>query len=381
MRVAASQAVTDNFLVKNAAGELVDADSTPTAVLYRKGAATAVSVTVASVTGTGKYSFAFTNGAYDSGDPIWIEVTATVSGTAYTAKVWQATVDAKIPLPAEIAGAVADETITGAEHNVQNSIAKFLREAAQGVAFRNATAQGGTDNTITLDANASSTDGAYVDAKIVLIENTGRGGHRIVTAYNGTTKVATMDGDWQAGNPDSTTEFAISSAVAVLGEVVHTGATVPVVTTVNNANITQVAGETAEATETIDFDTINDSGTVVLPASATVPSRGSTDTISLYEGETITQSITITDADGDAVDMSGKTIAVEVEDLSGTDVATIEDGDITRSGASNQTLTFAWPSAVTATVRSLVYAIRDASAPRSVYAAGRIEVRDTTVVD
>lgn len=101
------------------------------------------------------------------------------------------------------------------------------------------------------------------------------------------------------------------------------------------------------------------SGTVVLPTSATVPSRGDETSVSLYLGETIATSFTITDASGDPVDLSGRTLELAVETLTGTDVATIEDGSITVSGGSNQTATVTWPSAVTDSVRSLRMFLRD----------------------
>lgn len=92
-KVGLSQSVTKDFRVKDADGALVDADSTPTAVLYRNGAATAVSVNVVSITGTGKYSASWTHASYTAGDQLSLEVTATVSGTAYTAVVWEGHVE------------------------------------------------------------------------------------------------------------------------------------------------------------------------------------------------------------------------------------------------------------------------------------------------
>lgn len=94
MRTAPNQAVTVGFRVKNSSGALVNADSTPTATVYRNGVATALVATVTSGGSTGRYTAAWTNGAYSAGDQLQLEVTATVSGTTYTALVWEATVDA-----------------------------------------------------------------------------------------------------------------------------------------------------------------------------------------------------------------------------------------------------------------------------------------------
>ncbi|MDA8127780.1 MAG: PilW family protein [Betaproteobacteria bacterium] len=53
-------------------------------------------------------------------------------------------------------------------------------------------AQGGTDDTITLDAGASSTDDYYKGVQIRIIYGTGVGQSATITAYNGTTKVASI---------------------------------------------------------------------------------------------------------------------------------------------------------------------------------------------
>jgi hypothetical protein len=58
-------------------------------------------------------------------------------------------------------------------------------------------AQGGGASTITLNANASATDNVYVGQTIVLRTGTGQDQSRIITAYNGTTKVATVASAWE----------------------------------------------------------------------------------------------------------------------------------------------------------------------------------------
>lgn len=86
--------------------------------------------------------------------------------------------------------------------------AAYLTDIARG---RRNTAQTGTSTTITLDASASSTDGTYVGDCIYLPGGTGgglpgTGQRRTVIAYNGTTKVATVDRAWST-TPDNTTTF------------------------------------------------------------------------------------------------------------------------------------------------------------------------------
>ena len=65
-------------------------------------------------------------------------------------------------------------------------------------------AQAGAAGTITLDASAGATDETYTGGVIVLTGGTGAGQGRRITAYNGTTKVATVDRNW-ATNPDGPT--------------------------------------------------------------------------------------------------------------------------------------------------------------------------------
>lgn len=73
---------------------------------------------------------------------------------------------------------------------------------------RSNTAQAGANGTITLDASASAVDSFYVGEAITITGATGIGQTRIITAYVGATKVATVDFNW-ATNPDNTSTFAI----------------------------------------------------------------------------------------------------------------------------------------------------------------------------
>lgn len=66
----------------------------------------------------------------------------------------------------------------------------------------------GSSTTITLHAGASSTNDIYKGSLIFLYGGTGAGQTRYITAYNGTTKVATVDTAWVT-NPNGTTQFVI----------------------------------------------------------------------------------------------------------------------------------------------------------------------------
>lgn len=72
------------------------------------------------------------------------------------------------------------------------------------------TAQAGGNTTITLAAGASASDNFYAGC---VVETTGGAGprqKRLIIAYNGTTKVATVNQQW-AVNPDATTTYTVHS--------------------------------------------------------------------------------------------------------------------------------------------------------------------------
>lgn len=79
---------------------------------------------------------------------------------------------------------------------------------------RRGTAQAGTSSTITLDSGASAVDNIYTSHSIKIIAGTGIGQIANITAYVGSTKVATIlrpgPGTWTT-NPDNTSVFQIEA--------------------------------------------------------------------------------------------------------------------------------------------------------------------------
>ena len=71
------------------------------------------------------------------------------------------------------------------------------------------TAQAGGSNTITLAASSSSVTNFYVNNTISLESGTGSGQIKFITAYDGTTKVATLSTSWTT-NPDATSTYIIA---------------------------------------------------------------------------------------------------------------------------------------------------------------------------
>lgn len=106
---------------------------------------------------------------------------------------------------------VWDEVLTGATHNVTNSSGRRLRQIDAAFEVHSGTAQAGAATTITLDTGASASDDIYRGDRIVIVGGTGQGEHGICTAYNGTTKVATMAETWIV-TPDATSEFEVVPA-------------------------------------------------------------------------------------------------------------------------------------------------------------------------
>jgi lysophospholipase L1-like esterase len=73
---------------------------------------------------------------------------------------------------------------------------------------RTGTAQAGGATTITLDAGASATTGVYVGFDVAITGGPGSGQQKLITAYDGTTKVATVVSAWST-NPEVTSTFEI----------------------------------------------------------------------------------------------------------------------------------------------------------------------------
>lgn len=96
-----------------------------------------------------------------------------------------------------------------------------------------ATAQGGTDTTITLSANSSPVASDLINKTIRIISGTGAGQSRTVTAYDGTTKTATVNSKWDTGrNPDGTSNYSLDAVNYVFDTSAHTA---------TNRNCTTVA--------------------------------------------------------------------------------------------------------------------------------------------
>lgn len=105
--------------------------------------------------------------------------------------------------------AVWDELLTGNLHNLPASAGRRLRNIAQNV-ITTGTATGGTINTISLNGDSSTNDGAYDPAQIAIINGTGYGQCRGIFEYYGATRTAIIDRNWKT-IPDETSEYVITT--------------------------------------------------------------------------------------------------------------------------------------------------------------------------
>ena len=127
--------------------------------------------------------------------------------------------------PLAIADAVWDETITG--HVGASSSGLYVTSLYQGLVPRTAQCgDAGSSTTIDLDGAASAVTDFFKGQLIAIVAGTGIGQARTCTAYNGTTKVATVSPAW-ATTPDGDSYFMI----------LNTGSTVPVTQALTVAEI------------------------------------------------------------------------------------------------------------------------------------------------
>lgn len=104
------------------------------------------------------------------------------------------------------------------------SVSNDLSGIYGALVLRTGTAQGGGSTSITLDAGASSTNDLYIGNRVLTTGGTGGMQSRVITAYNGGTKVATVYPAW-ATNPDSTTTFAVETSAYAAGVATNVGIT------------------------------------------------------------------------------------------------------------------------------------------------------------
>ena len=119
---------------------------------------------------------------------------------------------AALPTSAEITDAVWDELLTAGTHNVTTSAGRRLRDIASDIVLTGTSPNtAGTANTlirIEFDGDASSVDGTYDPAVVVITGGTGIGQSRQIFEYDGTNKYAYINRTWKV-IPDNTSTYTI----------------------------------------------------------------------------------------------------------------------------------------------------------------------------
>jgi hypothetical protein len=372
------------------AGVGTAADSTPTAVLWRNGSASGVSVTVSTTAQTGLYKAVFTTDAgWAISDFLELYVTATIAGTAgYLAKVWSSTEIGTVELDSSSIDAIWNEVLTGATHNIPSSAGRRLRQLADTVVLVDgvcdAASNAGTDSTGTITLEVGTTTACVGQA--IRCENQ----VRFIASYDAGTRVAQLDRPWCVV-PDAGDEYVIFNVrnpLVGLASLALAGSTAAAVNDINAVTDKidtglVLDGAVYQFTENmLELGPSGSSVVTVLPATGIVANRSAGVTLLPVIGETISQAITVYQSDGTtAVNLSGKTLRIIFETMSGVDVAVVQAADITIGGTGSNVVTFAYPSTVTASERTLRFAIRDAAAPLTMYLQGVCSVIRAPQVD
>lgn len=111
-------------------------------------------------------------------------------------------------------------------------------------------AQGGGNNTITLNTLASSQNNLYLGQIVFIVAGTGADQARMGVGYNGTTKVLTVDAPWTI-NPDTTSIYVMLPYPGFVHGVPTADSAANVLSRDVVGNKTDVASETADEASTI----------------------------------------------------------------------------------------------------------------------------------
>lgn len=164
---------------------------------------------------------------------------------------------------------VWDEILTGATHNIATSAGRRLRGIDAAFEVASGTAQAGGANQITLAAGESAVNDIFKGDRIIIVGGTGVGEHAIVTAYNGTTKVALTTPAWVT-TPDATSEYEVVPASVNLETVDGTAQTAgDLAALIVALNDLSAAAVNAEVANVLKIDTITLPGQAAPPLTPT----------------------------------------------------------------------------------------------------------------
>lgn len=329
---------------------------TITAKLFSAGSDTEVaSVSATEATNRkGTYSAAYTDvaaGEYvlialSSGTPVaswWVTLTLTTA----TFQVYERSDKAGI------ADSVWDEPY--AQHTTAGSFGKLLDTIRKSNLTIDGTVSNAiTPTTLTFSSNVSATTSAYAHAVLLFTTGPLAGENSPIISYTSTNGVFVLEEALTAA-PSNGDEF-----VVIAGSHVHSVADIQ-------------SGLALEATvQALDLSV------TVTPLAAGDTQRVDGTDVVAYIGEVSDITVyAVTDVDGNAVNLSTKTLRIYIQELFGGDVIqTIEDAAITVSGGNNNDFTFTPSSDVTETRRKLDWSLRDVADGEKVLAHGTLDVQN-----
>ena len=148
---------------------------------------------------------------------VWTYGTRTLTAGTKDTEIDAILVCTDTTIPAQINGlndiSVADifnETVTGAKYNIATSFGKRFLQLASSVIITGTSPGGNTANTIVLNGDASTVNGAYDPSLISISAGTGVGQSRLILEYVGASKTAVVDRNWKV-IPDATSEYVITA--------------------------------------------------------------------------------------------------------------------------------------------------------------------------
>jgi hypothetical protein len=229
-----------------------------------------------------------------------------------------------------------------------NDAASFANDALLKIpVLRYGTAQAGAASTITLDVGASSITDYYVGLAVAITLGTGAGQIRTISAYNGTSKVATVSASWTT-NPASGSGFALVQAAGS-----GSGGSGDA----SQATLLLVKAKTDLITTETVFITSDSS-------------NGSS--ITAYKNEVRFISVPLDE------DITSKTVRFIVEDDNGADVFVVENASISRTSS---TFSFTTSTTLTDALGDYKWALRDITSGNRLISGGVLSVRNAADVD
>ena len=327
---------------------------TITAKLFSAGSDTEVaSVSATEATNRkGTYSAAYTDvaaGEYvlialSSGTPVaswWVSLTLSTA----TFQVYER-VD-----KAGIADSVWDEPY--AQHTTAGSFGKLLDTVRKSnLTIDGVVSNAITPTTLTFASDVSATTSAYAHAVLLFVTGPLAGENSPIISYTSTNGVFVLEEPLTAA-PSNGDEF-----VVIAGSHVHSVADIQ-------------DGLALEATvQALDLSV------TVTPLSAGDVQRVEGTTIEAFVGELSDISTSVSDANGDPVDLSTTTLRIYIQNPTDSEVVqTIEDADITVSGGDSDTFTFTPDLEVVETRRKLLWSLRDVDDGEKVLARGVLDIQ------